>query len=387
MLYAPLIPFEYEVAQRWWTIPVGSWLPLVDGSCWRLIFPGTPGGSSGPDVRDAVLSMNGSEQSDLGQRLVGDIEFHVQASDWWQHHHESDPRYNHVILHVVLNYNDTRPVLRQDGQQVPVCSLNDLSLLRLWPGDGSAEPHWPCQQLLPQLSSDDLARLLQHAGLLRFEEKTQAFVVQLRNTPPADRYHPYDYALVPALAEGLAYGRDRALFRALGQRLLAQPTPLPNPLSLSEQPAPLDATRLRVLARLLADWETPGPWLTLRRLLVPPNGPDVAPSIVLAALRTLFCDPGLSLACSDIILCNVVLPFAAAVGLIEQDEQLYERVHQLYLAHPGLSSNRVTRLMSAQLQITHMPHGSCRQQGLHHIYQQTCRAKLCNLCLLSKHDV
>ena len=355
ILYAPIVPFEYEVAQRWWTIPVGSRLPLVDGSCWRLIFPGTPGGSSGPDVRDAVLSMSGSEQlgvgqdsdphdlnqsseqPDIGRRLVGDVEFHVQASDWWQHHHESDPRYNHVILHVVLNYNDTRPVLRQDGQQVPVCSLNDLSLLKLWPGDSSAEPHWPCQRAsCHRLSSDDLARLLQHAGLLRFEEKTQAFVVQLRNLPLADGYHPYDYVLVPALAEGLAYGRDRALFRALGQRLLAQPTPLPNPLSQSEQPS-------RSMPPVCASWlvslpigRRPDPGSHCAVFLSLPTDQTLrsrlswqryGPSSAILVLES----------CTQAISFSVMwyLPFAAAVGLIEQDEHATMSVRTGCLSGPS----------------------------------------------------
>ena len=48
-------------------------------------------------------------------------------------HHDGDPRYNHVILHVVLIYNDNRPTRRQDGVSIPVCSLNDLASLQPGP--------------------------------------------------------------------------------------------------------------------------------------------------------------------------------------------------------------------------------------------------------------
>jgi hypothetical protein len=318
-------------------------------------------------------------------RLVGDVEFHVYTSDWWAHGHDSDPRYNHVILHVVLVYNDSKPTRRQDGRSIPTCSLNDLSLF------STATDHlhedWPCQRLLPQLSQEQIDRLLLQAGLQRFEQKVQAFIVQLRATLPIGPYHLYDSCLLPSLAEGLAYGRDRDLFRALGQRLLDQHTPLPEPLGHTEQPAPLDASRLRVLAHMLERWQTPGIWQTLRAILLPPSERDSPLNTIHTALRTHFCDLGLSIERTDILIINVVLPFAAAIALLEQDPHLEEKAQQLYLSHPGLSSNRITRMMCTQLQLKRMPRGSCRQQGLHHVYQETCRAKLCNLCLLGKQDI
>jgi len=315
---------------------------------------------------------------------VGDVEFHTYASDWWAHGHDSDPRYNQVILHVVLIYNTSRPTRRQDGISIPVCSLNDLSLFSV---QAHALTVWPCQRLLRHLSQEEVDRLLLHAGLQRFEQRVQAFVVQLRATVPSGSYHLYDSCLIPALAEGLAYGRDRDLFRALGMRLLDERTPLPEPLGHTEQPAPLDASRLRALARMLERWYTPGIWLTLRSILLSASERDVALNVVHSALRTLFGDLGLSLARSDILVINVVLPFAAAIAVLEQDTWLEERAQQLYLSHTGLSSNRITRMMCTQLQLDRMPRGSCRQQGLHHVYQQTCRSKLCNLCVLGKQDI
>ncbi|HTK08615.1 MAG TPA: hypothetical protein VL485_15715 [Ktedonobacteraceae bacterium] len=84
---------------------------------------------------------------------------------------------------------------------------------------------------------------------------------------------------------------------------------------------------------------------------------------------------------------NVVLPFAAAIGLIERDTFLSELALRLYLAHPGLSENRVTRLMCQQLRLSALPQGSCQQQGLQHIYQQTCREKRCAHCILGKREL
>ncbi|MGH2482211.1 MAG: hypothetical protein ACRDHW_21380, partial [Ktedonobacteraceae bacterium] len=55
--------------------------------------------------------------------------------------------------------------------------------------------------------------------------------------------------------------------------------------------------------------------------------------------------------------------------------------HQLYLAYPGLVSNRITRMMRSQLQLPKEPAQASLQQGLHAIYAHTCQAKHCQMCV------
>jgi hypothetical protein len=102
----------------------------------------------------------------------------------------------------------------------------------------------------------------------------------------------------------------------------------------------------------------------------------------LQALRGIFY--GLGMARADILICNVVLPFAVAVALIEQDTMLAEEAEALYVEYPGLSSNRITRAMRDQLQLTREPKGACEQQGLHYIYRQTCQKKRCEVCMVGE---
>ncbi len=194
---------------------------------------------------------------------------------------------------------------------MPVCSLYDL------PSDidtsqlaSQDKTSWPCQQTLQSMGIGERNRLLEHAGLLRFEQKAHTFVEQLHVTNPVLPYDLYATCLLPALAEGLGYGRDRAFFRALGQRLLSKGERLPEPLGRASAPAPLDAGRMRSLH--LLSRRGSALWQSLRFIIeatqLPADEQLILPT--LSALRALFCETGLSVARTDILICNIVLPFA-----------------------------------------------------------------------------
>jgi hypothetical protein len=386
---------EGDVARHWWRLRPGSLLPLNDGRQLRLLFAGRPGGSMGPDVCDAVFCAATGDRSPWSdalvvERYVGDVEFHIRASDWFVHGHHADPRYNAVILHLVSYSDDAHPTRRQDGTIVPVCSIQDLPLMTVLPVatmEGNLG-HWSCHYTMRDLSMEARAELLTRAGMLRFEQKSHRFLEQLHTSPTFDPFDLYDRCLLPALAEALGYGRDRAFFRAVGLWLTGQISVLPEPLGHTATPASLDVARLRVLRRLLMEWKLPGLWKKIRQLLLSDEHAGACTAEgALSALRAAFSKVGLSSTRTDILICNVVCPFAAAVALLEQDRGLGEHARALYRLHPGLPSNRITRMMSGQLLLEKEPPGSCQQQGLHYIYQQTCREKRCESCLVGKRDV
>jgi hypothetical protein len=72
-----------------------------------------------------------------------------------------------------------------------------------------------------RLSAVEYDKLLVQAGLLRFEQKVDIFVEQLHSAASIDQYSLYDTCLIPALAEGLGYGRDREFFPPV--KLLCSP--------------------------------------------------------------------------------------------------------------------------------------------------------------------
>lgn len=450
--------YEEEIARRWWALPRNMYLPLSNGESCQLLYAGRPGGSLGPDVRDAVLHFtsrhsattfsNGSSQQ--AENTVGDVEIHIRASDWFAHQHHTDVRYNNVILHIVLICDDSRPTLRQDGTTIPTCSLNDLPITT----HAHQFMQWPCHHVIAQMNDEERACLFRLAGTLRFAAKTQAFFESLQLAQPSDIFSMYDVCLIPALAEGLGYGRDRAFFHAAGLHLIGAAKSIPEPLGRAPQPAPLDSSRLHILRNLVAQWCTTSAWDTFRQALLatstenslprrggdacvalagddhpghtsstptenahpcrdagialagdnhpghtsstPTQGdasvptppyPTPAPTRILAGLkklRNIF--DGLGTARTDILICNIVLPFAAAIAQLENNPMLAEHARNLYVTYPGLPSNQITRAMCKQLLLKNEPKGACQQQGLHFIYAQTCREKRCAECMIGKQD-
>ena len=372
---------EQDLAQRWHALPLMQSLPLVGGNACLLCYAGRSGGPQGPDIRDAVLQF-APEHAEVTRRVTGDVEFHVRCSDWYAHGHHTDLRYNNVILHVVLLFDSQGPVLRHDGRAVPVCSLNDL-VPTIFP-----QPLWPCQCIVPSMDAKTRGVLLQRAGLLRFEQKTQHLLAQLQLSQPHTPFSVYDVCLIPALVEALGYGRDRAFFRAVGQRLVGLPCDIPEPTGRAAEPSPLDAGRLRISGQLVEQWHVRGAWETIRDIIgmkenqsgCLKSGHVLASDTPIDSLRAIF--PDIGPARADILICNVVLPFAAAVGQLEQNQCLLERARELYEVYPGLSSNQVTRAMYRQLGLEREPRSACQQQGLHYIYAQTCREKQCAACFV-----
>lgn len=56
--------------------------------------------NQGPDFTDARIRINNAT-------WVGTIELHLKTSGWTRHHHEHDPKFRNVVLHVVWENDDT----------------------------------------------------------------------------------------------------------------------------------------------------------------------------------------------------------------------------------------------------------------------------------------
>jgi hypothetical protein len=94
-----------------------SALQTTDGKPVEVISPGISNPDGGPDFINARIRIDGI-------LYRGDVELHRDYNDWIKHSHHDDPKYNAVILHVVLHAN--LPVsfsLTKKKRSIPVLAL------------------------------------------------------------------------------------------------------------------------------------------------------------------------------------------------------------------------------------------------------------------------
>jgi len=72
---------------------------------------------AGPDFFNAQIIIE-------KQKWAGNVEIHLQSSDWYVHHHEKDEAYDNVILHVVWQHNVR--IFRKDNTEIPTLELKNF---------------------------------------------------------------------------------------------------------------------------------------------------------------------------------------------------------------------------------------------------------------------
>ena len=131
----------------------------------------------GPDFNQAEIEV-------AEQHLIGDVEIHFYARDWFYHGHDRDPNFARVILHVVLfepsakeratleAQSDTQrhilvllPLLEQDIEAYATEEEAFLAIERHI-GDEDVDP-WLAMELHQR------RRLLKDKALLRWQQKRQ----------------------------------------------------------------------------------------------------------------------------------------------------------------------------------------------------------------------
>ena len=91
-------------------------LTITSGEQIEIISPGIRNLDSGPDFFNAMIKIGET-------RWAGNVEIHVNSSDWYKHMHQNNPSYDNIILHVV--FNDNTPVHRKNSEIIPTLELKN----------------------------------------------------------------------------------------------------------------------------------------------------------------------------------------------------------------------------------------------------------------------
>lgn len=181
-------------------------LGTLDGRRVRVLHPGFWNHEPGPDFRDAVL------QFDADAPVQGDVELDLKSADWKSHHHDSNPTFHKVVLHVVWRKGGAQFLPTLELEPVLDAPLDEL---RWWHGSDSARA-FPadlagrCCAPLKELSASALGELLRQAAIIRLHAKASQLQARARQAG-------WEQALWEGVFRGLGYKRNTWPMLRLGE--------------------------------------------------------------------------------------------------------------------------------------------------------------------------
>ena len=123
---------------------------------------------AGPDFFNAKIIID-------GQLWAGNIEIHINGSDWFTHHHEKDVNYENVILHVV--WKDDMVVFRRDKTIIPTLELSHYvpeTILRNYQNlfEKQRSKFINCENEISNIDGFTIANWLERLYIERLEQKS-----------------------------------------------------------------------------------------------------------------------------------------------------------------------------------------------------------------------
>ena len=435
---------------------VAAWLrQAVRRGPWRdsagrrvtVIYPGRWTGLPGPDLRDAIVSI------DDGPARRLDLEVHLEAADWRRHGHDRDPAYAGVGLHLVWEIGAHPPAPAPPAIVLaPALSATGAPVAA---DPSSAREALPCR---PSDPADAAARretvdAIERQGQRRHAERAavlegdiaalgpdqalhQAILRALGYRPNAGAFEALGGCVTSGLSEALASNGEDAGLAVLEAVLMGAAGLLP----MQRRGAPADGYA-RMLQRI---WQSYGSLACLQaadwtlQSVRPANRPtrriaaaarllSRAPDPGRSLVDTLLADVRRAAAASDLrrlqdrlqvaeppdaywarhfdfgkptrqpspalvgagrareILVNAVLPFAAAMGHALGQADLPRASAEILAALPGGMWNQDSRYMVQTLGVERRGlGGAMAQQGLLRLHRRWCRDKRCGVCPMAR---
>ena len=185
-------------------------MQAIDRRTIRVLKPGIWNHNEGPDFMHAEIEIDGKLQ-------IGDVEIHVQSSEWYDHKHHLNSRYNRVILHAVYFDDDINLRTRlQNGKRIP--TLEFLKWVNADIGDlynnaqEAASEDGICRVTGKPLNMEVLKGVFESLGRERFLEKVES--MRLLRTRLE-----FEQLLYEGIMEALGYARNSKAMRELAQHV------------------------------------------------------------------------------------------------------------------------------------------------------------------------
>lgn len=145
-------------------------LTTTEGDIIQVKKPGIHNHNAGPDFLEAQLKI-------AETRWAGNVEIHINSSDWNKHGHQNDPNYDNVILHVVFHHDEELglPTLELKGkiQRYLIDRYQTLMQSLAW---------IPCESILAQVNPFALEQMKDRLIVERLERKSESIKKHLDDT-------------------------------------------------------------------------------------------------------------------------------------------------------------------------------------------------------------
>ncbi len=175
---------------------------LESGQEFEIIDTGIPNFDSGPDFFNAKIKIDDTV-------WVGNVEIHINASDWYKHKHNYDFSYDNVILHVV--FNNDKPVLRSKGEEIPVWEIKFPHFLYNKYSDfKNSERQIACEEFIDIVDSINIHSWVERMGVERLESRYQIIENYLEKTNT-----DWEYAFYVLLARSFGFNTNSLPFEQL----------------------------------------------------------------------------------------------------------------------------------------------------------------------------
>lgn len=141
-------------------------LKTVSGHSISIHKRGSAHHDGGPDFQNALIAID-------GEKWAGQVEIHINSSDWFKHNHHLDSTYDGTILHVVYTYD--ADVTRTNGTIIPCLALNiriSKSLITTYDALTNNSHKIPCEMVLSKVASQTKLLTIEARAIDRLEAKS-----------------------------------------------------------------------------------------------------------------------------------------------------------------------------------------------------------------------
>lgn len=177
-------------------------LILSSGKTFEVLDTGLQNYDSGPDFFNAKIKID-------DKIWVGNVEIHINSSDWYKHKHHKDLSYNNVILHIV--YSNDKDIEYANGEKIPTWEMrfkhvlyNKYSELKI------IENPIPCSDYIELVDEFNIGMWLQRMSIDRLLKKVD-YIDKLLPKYNND----WEQAFYISLARNFGFGTNAVPFEQL----------------------------------------------------------------------------------------------------------------------------------------------------------------------------